>query len=233
MKEVQGHPEFFLEWGRNMELYDQKTNEHHTTELYPVVHPSGMKMHFVYPWILGDVAARNRYKISLLEQERERGNEYYIKGTLNMAESCGVVLDFFKDRRIILTDREDREAMYMSFFFAWETKIFHARRNNLTRYRDKMSEGVTVPDQIVIDYIGFVRQYETIFDYVRHNDFDYRVLMYEQLDDPSTITDALGTSEWEKHRDDTFVPIQVEKDYRDLIHNYDHVLDLLRRNDAL
>lgn len=227
LKEISGHSEFFLEWGRNMELCDRKINEYHTTELYPVAHETGIEMHFVYPWILKNTISRNKYKIQLLEQEKQKGNEYYIKGTLNIASNCKEILDFYKDRKIIITERENIESMYMSFFFAWESKIFHARQNNLDLYKRKMQDGVVVSKEIILDYIPFVKQMDTIKQYLKDNSFNYSILTYEELDDTDVISYAIGTEEWKKYADFNSLPIEIEKDYKKLIHNYDEVKQLL------
>lgn len=227
LKETVGHSEFFLEWGRNMELCDRKVNKYHTTELYPVAHENGIEMHFVYPWILKDTLSRNKYKLNLLKQEKLRGNEYCIKGTLNIANHCEEILDFYKDRKIIITEREDVESMYMSFFFAWESKIFHARQNNIDLYKRKMQEGVIVPKEIVFDYIPFVKQMDTIKNYIKDNNFNYSILTYEQLENIDVISSAIETDEWKEYADFDSLPIDVDKDYKKLIHNYDEVKQML------
>lgn len=227
LKEVEGHSELFLEWGRNMELCDRKVDEYHTTELYPTIGESGIEMHFVYPWILKDTLTRNRYKLDLLKKEKEAGREYSVKGTLNIREGYEEILDFYKDRKIIITEREDVEAMYMSFFFAWESKIFHARQNNLDLYKRKMQDGVVVSKEIILDYIPFVKQMDTIKQYLKDNSFNYSILTYEELDDTDVISYAIGTEEWKKYADFNSLPIEIEKDYKKLIHNYDEVKQLL------
>ena len=233
LKEVEGHSEFFLEWGRNMEMCDRKVNEYHTTELYPVSNKDGIQMHFVYPHILGDTASRNKYKISVLKNEKLRGKEYYIKGTLNIASGHQEILDFYKDKKIIVTERDDVEAMYMSFFFAWETKLFHARNNNLSLYKSLLDKPVYIPRQIILDYIPFVKKMDQIKNYLKENNFDYSVLTYEQLDNIDVISDVMGSDEWKKYADHDSLPIEIKKDYRNLIENYDEVVQTLRDNGAL
>jgi hypothetical protein len=233
LKEIHNHPEFFLEWGRNMELCDRKVNKYFTTELYPVAHKNGVEMHFVYPWILKDTESRNHYKINLLKQEKQLGNEYYIKGTLNIAKNCKEILDFYKDRKIIITEREDVESMYMSFFFAWESKIFHARHNNLELYKNKLNKGVIVPEQIILDYILFVEQLNKIKQYLKDNNFNYSVLTYEDLENIDTISDVVETDEWKNYADFNSLPIEIKKDYKKLIHNYNEVKEILINRGAL
>jgi hypothetical protein len=225
--EVDGHPELFLEVARNIEFVDRKVEKIHTSELYPVIHEDGIKMHYIYPLVFNDVRSRNQYKINLLKQEKARGREYLIKGTLNMAENCEEVLEFFKDRKIVLTTREDREAMIMSFFYAWESKLFQSRHNNLDLYKEKMSKGVVVDDQIINSYIPFLKQYEQIESYLKDNNIPYTVITYEQLENSDTISELVGTDEWKKYVTDKKLPIHIEKDYRKLIHNYDEVKERL------
>lgn len=233
LKEIEGQSEFFLEWGRNMELCDRKVDKYHTTELYPIAHKDGIKMHYVYPWVLNDTKSRNLYKLDLLKAEKEKGHEYYVKGTLNIAESCEEILDFYKDRKIIITERDDIESMYMSFFFAWESKMFHARRQNIDLYKRKLDEGVTIPHQIILDYIPFVKQMDKIKTYLKDNDFDYSVITYEQLENTDIISEVLGTEEWEIYADFDSLPIKIDKDYKKLIKNYDEVKQILIDNGVL
>ena len=152
---------------------------------------------------------------------------------MNIAENVGEILNFFKDRKIIVTEREDVESMYMSFFFAWESKLFHARSNNLELYKQTLKEGVTVPKQIILDYIPFVKQMDTIKAYLKDNEFDYCVITYEELSNVNVISDKLGTDEWKSYADWDSLPVEVEKDYKTLIKNYDEVKQILIDEGAL
>lgn len=230
---IEGHPEFFLELGRNMELVNRKKEKCHTTELYPLANEKGINTHYVWPHILKTTEARNKHKIDLLRKERELGREYLIKGTLNMAESCEVIFDFFKDRKIILTTRDDKEKMMMSFFFSWESKLFHARNENINLYKDKMREGVTVPIKLIYDYIPFVKQFNKIENYLITSGINHEVVTYEELEKEDKISELVGTDEWKKYNNENSVPIHIEKDYKKLIHNYDEVLEILKQEHML
>lgn len=225
--EVDRHPELFLEWGRNMELHDRKTDDHYTSELYPIIKDDTIRMHFVWPPILGDTSARNHYKLQLLKQEKLHGREYIIKGTLNFADNCEEIFNFFNDRKIILTTRNDKEAMMMSFFFAWETKLFQARANNIEYYQSVLQKGVVVSKDIVYDYIPFVQQFDKIKTHLEKNNIKFTILTYEDMADHTTISETLGTDEWRRFCPSDGLSFHIEKDYTTLIHNYDEIKELL------
>lgn len=228
-----GHSELFLEWGRNMELYDHKTQNYFTTELYPISDIYEMKIHFIYPPVFDKTHDRNLYKLSVLQDEKKKGREYNIKGTLNLASTIAEVCAFYNDRKFIITKRDDVESMIMSFFFAWESKLFHARHNNINIYNQAMNKGVTVPDKIIEDYCIFLEQMNIIEKYLMCNNINYDVVTYEELENENVISEIIETDEWKQYRNESQLPIRIDKDYKKLIHNYSHVKDKLKDYGAL
>lgn len=231
MPQPWGHPEIFLDWGRNMELVDRKVEVSHTTEIYPVSHKNEMKVHFIYPPVFDNRYDRNVYKLNVLQQEKDLGREYYIKGTLNIAPNMKEICDFYSDREIIFTTRDDKEKLYMSLMYAWTTKLFHARQNNLDLYKSRMDEGIVVDLEDTRKTVEFINQNEIILDYLKDNNIKHTVVTYEQLENENVISDVLGTDDWIQYREED-IPIHIEKNYRTLIKNYDDVLAVLREVDA-
>lgn len=230
LKEVQGHPELFLEFGRNMEFHDIRQDKRFTSEMYPVIHNDGIEMHYVYPYILGDTRERNLYKLNLLKQQKSQGIEYYIKGTLNLSDSIAEVVNVFADRKIIITTRKNLIEAEMSFYFAWTIKLFHAKANNVDRYREFLQDSVWVDPELVSQYKPFLKQLDIITDYLDTNCIAYETVYYEDTDNQdkiaSTIDNILQTNEWRKYADWNQLPILIEKDYSKLIQNYDEILEL-------
>lgn len=223
-----GHSELFLEWGRNIQVYNFKTEEYNMTELYPVSHKDKMQIHFVSPPIFDSTEKRNDNKLSVLKKERSKGREYNIKGTLNLASNIEQICEFYSDRKIILTKRHDKEAMIMSFLFAWESKLFHARHHNKDRYNEALSNGVTVGNDIVFDYIDWLDQMDIIETHLKENNINHEVVMYEDLTSDNAISDIIGTDKWIQYRNEKDLPIRIDKDYRKVIHNYEEVLEILK-----
>ena len=190
-------------------------------------------MHYVWPSIFNSTKERNSYKIELLKKEKEKGREYNIKGTLNLAENIKDVCDLFKDRKFILTKRKDVESMILSFFFAWESKLFHARSHNLDVYKGKMKQGVTVGQEIIFDYIDWLDQMEIVETYLKENNINHEVVYYEDLKDDDDISEIIKTDEWKQYRNTNDLPIRIDKDYSKLINNYDEVIHTLKKLDAL
>lgn len=230
LKEVEGHPELFLEFGRNMEFHNIKDNEQHTSEMYPVIKNNVLSMHYVYPYILGDTKSRNLYKLELLKKQKNIGIEYQIKGTLNFANCIDEIINFFNDRKILITTRKNLIDAEMSFYFAWTTKLFHARKNNIDRYHDYLTKGVYVDPQLVKDYKPFLNQLNFIIDHLKEKKCNYEILYHEDMSNKeniiSSINKIVGTDEWLKFANWDNLPIYTEKDYRKIIHNYDEIKEL-------
>lgn len=230
LNEVEGHPELFLEFGRNMEIHDIKSNQKYMSEMYPVIKNNIISMHYVYPYILGDTKSRNLYKLNLLKQQKNIGIEYQIKGTLNLANCVEEVMNFFNDRKIIITTRRNLLDAEMSFYFAWTIKLFHARKNNIERYTELLEKGVVVDPNLVSEYKPFLSQLNIIIDYLKENNYNYEILYYEDLDNReniiTSINNVLKTDAWINYTNWEKLPIYKEKDYSKIIHNYEEIKEL-------
>lgn len=236
---LKNHPELFLEFSQNNLCTNLRTGETTIGELYPVIHDNAMHVHFVSPPIFSSTVERNIYKLDVLKQARALGNEFYVKGSVPMVETPYEILDFFKDRHIVITKRRDIETCVLSYICASTTRIFHARPNNLDSYKNTLEEGVVIDESklprlhILLDQIYKLWNLE---EYLKEHNFDYSVVYYEDLDNYDQIFNVInnlyGTSEWINYLPDDYeklIPIKVEKDYTKCILNYDSIISNVRQ----
>ena len=221
---IKNHAEYFLEWGRNVEFHDIKTNEKNMTELFPVSTKNELGLHFIYPPVFDNGYDRCMHKLAVLQQEKDMGREYFIKGTLNISRATEEVVDFFSDKKFILTKRRSVEDMILSFMFAWECKIFHARENNVEIYKELLKTPVEGSIETLYGYVEFLRRAETVEAYIKKQGYEYQVVDYEDLDTDekiySTIDDIFETTEWRNHMPQTaHLPIRFDKDYSNIFTN--------------
>lgn len=229
LQEVEGHPELFLEYGRNMEMHDIREDKKFMSEMYPIIKNDRIIMHYVYPYILENSRNRNLYKLNLLKEQKSKGIEYYIKGTLNLTDTIKEISDFFHDRKIIITSRKNLIDAEMSFYFAWTIKLFHARKNNVDRYKELLEKGVEVDVDLVDQYKPFLEQLKTLTKFFDENNINYDIVYHEDTESKDqiehTISNILQTEEWKKYAKWEKLPIFIEKDYKKLILNYDEILE--------
>ena len=224
----ENHSEIFLEWRRNVQFQDFKTGESHSAEIVPFSRKNKMEIYHVHPPMFETTEERNSYKIQVLKDEKEQGRDYYLKGTLNVAPNISELCELYKDRRFILSERENKIDLYMSFLYAWKIKLFHAHDFNYKRYLEQM-----VPVKVDVEqaktYKNFVDRMEKVKRYMVLNNIDHEVVTYEELEDEDVISELVDTDEWKSYRKDEHnTTLHIEKDYRKLIINYSEVVDVLK-----
>lgn len=230
------HSEYFLEYNRNVEFFDSKTGNYVATEIFPVVFNDRISMQFMYPHLFKDSQSRNEYKLKLLREEKDKGREYYIKSTSQISDNIKEIIDFFSDRTVLLTKRQNMIDNVLSAQFAWETKLFHCRENNLDLYMKHVNDGISLDVSRFHFYINYVlNSFYKVENYLKENDIKYEILYYEYLTDDDYISEAIGTDEWVKYRKPEHILTKhIEKDYSKIILNYDEcvsaIKDLLNAN---
>ena len=235
---LKGHTELFLETSANMEFLDSKTNEKHEAELYPIAHENELRVHYIWPHVLKTREQRNLHKLEVLEQLRKQGKNYNIKGTMNIVATPVEVIDFFSDRHFVITKRRNMEQNAISLLYAFASKLFHAKSNNLERYKDILNEGVHISQDILNILPSYFQQWEklnNIESLLDERGLEYTVVYYEEMNTQQeiyAIIDRLfATTEWRDNLPDDLdrhTPILLEKNYRHAIHNYDQVAQRVR-----
>ena len=238
-KSLHNHKELFLEFSRNTEFYDLKTDERNIAELYPVVKNNLLDVHYIYPHVFDTRKERNLYKLKLLQQQKDNGYEYNTKGTVQIIDTSTEVIEFYNDRHFILTKRRNIEDYVCSFLVAYITKFFHARHHNIDRYTARIDEKVHVDTNIISNIYKLLDQTRELWkleEYLKQQGYTYTVTYYEDLDTQDKInnclTDILGTSDWINHLPENFenhLPIKIDKVYSDIIKNYDEVIPVIRQ----
>ena len=236
---VEGHIELFLEFSHNNLFTDLKTGETQIGELYPVIKQDALHVHFISPPVFKTGAQRNLYKLSVLQQAKTNGVNYNIKGTVNITDTPDEILDFFSDRHIILTKRQDTELYVLSFLYAFTSKLFNARDFNYDRYMEKLNAGVVVPADVInnIDRLldKTIKTYK-LQQMLSDKGIDHTVTYYEDLDTEQKLFDKISqiyaTTEWQNYLPSHYrelIPIKVEKDYTQCILNYDDIIHTVRQ----
>ena len=236
---VEGHIELFLEFSHNNLFTDLKTGETQIGELYPVIKQDALHVHFISPPVFKTGAQRNLYKLSVLQKAKTNGVNYNIKGTVNITDTPYEILDFFSDRHIILTKRQDTELYVLSFLYAFTSKLFNARDFNYDRYMEKLNTGVVVPADVInnIDRLldKTIKTYK-LQQMLSDKGIDHTVTYYEDLDTEQKLFDKISqiyaTTEWQNYLPSHYrelIPIKVEKDYTQCILNYDDIIHTVRQ----
>ena len=239
LKPVRNHIELFLEFSHNDVFMDLKTNEQNLGELYPVVKPDGLHVHFVSPPVFNNAQERNLHKLKVLQGAKENGNNYFIKATVNVVDTPNEILDFFSDRHWVITKRRNTEEFVLSFLYARTAKLFNARTHNVDRYRDTLDKGVVVADDLVQRVHILLDKTKKVYEIEQQlivRNIDYSLAYYEDMPDWESlynkITEIYGTQDWKEYLSEDFldlVPIKVEKDYTKCILNYDDIIGSIRK----
>ena len=242
---LKGHVELFLEVSQNSQFYNHKTGEKHEAELYPVIQEIAkeqqMRVHYIYPHVLKTPLMRNLYKLNILnEMKHNYGKNYNIKGTINIRHTLNEIVDFFSDRHFVITKRRNMEQNVVSLLYAFATKLFHAKSNNLERYKNIFDEGVHINQNlldIIPEYIASCEQLYTIEQILNQRNIDYTVIYYEDMNTQEEIYSIIDrlyqTTEWRQYLPKDLhehTPILLDKNYRHAIHNYEQVVDRIREH---
>lgn len=229
------HPEYFLDFSITDLYLDTKTDVKEKLELYPKIKNETLELHFIWPPVFQNSKERIDYKLNLLQEEKKNGREYYLKGSINIFSNYKNVLDFFSDRKIILTKRRDIVEMVISFVFAKHIKLFHAKADTIDRYQEILKTKQVIPVESLenIDsYISELLFVNNVENYLSESSFNYKTLYYEELDTSDKIDNAISeileTDIWKKYSAKTIsTPIEVKKQYTELIENYKELYEFI------
>lgn len=225
------HTELFLHTSRNATYVDAKTGTVHDMELMPIIKNNELSIHYIWPHVYGSPKEATQGKFQTLANLKSMGQEYFIKGTLQVVEADVRFLEFWADRKFIFTLRENLVELAASWLFARHSRIFHMRPNNVQNYHEALQAGMTVEKEIIDQLwmlFELLEKIQKAINYVRKKGWANQVVYYEDLDTQMaidrTVTEILGTEDWMKVRPEKkLLPIKVAKNYSTLITNYDQI----------
>lgn len=231
---LRNHSELFLFESKNNVYEDLKTGNRVSGQIYPIANNESMDIHFIHPPVYKDIEEANLKKIELLESEKRRGKEYWIKTTLEVVFTPKEISDFFSDRRFVLTDRKDISDFLLSTLFALKTKIFHARENNLDSYKRLISDGIFVDEDDLkrMDRIfNLMVEFRKLKKYISER-YDHIEVFYEDTNTEeklfNKIDEIFYTSDWRGfYTPENYHPIKIEKDYSKIMTNYSDIKEYL------
>ena len=238
LKPLGNHTELFLEFSRNAEFLDVKEDKKYTAELYPIASGGNLNVHYVYPPVFKTRKDRNLYKIQTLEYLKLQGNEFNIKGTMQIIDTYPSIIEFYKDRHFVITKRRNITDYVCSFFVAYTSKLFHARPNNLDRYKKIIQDKVHIDPELFPQIGNLLKQTKQLWQVeslLKEKGYSYSVTYYEDLDTQQKInnklTEILQTEDWIKYLPDNYserVPIKIDKDYSEIISNYEDIKNSIK-----
>lgn len=237
-KHIEGHAEYFLTRAYWALMHDARTDSINQTQMMPYYNNGKMTMHHVYPPIYPDVSTANYNKLSQLKKARLDGYEFNLKGTIECADSKEEILNFFKDRKIVITKRHNLEELVASTLFAVTIKMFHARTNNIKRYHSLLAQPITISSKLLDvskELIKYVHELWSMEDLANNNNIVTHVTYYEDLDTEERIfnelNDIFETNEWQEYLPVNYklkLPQEIDKDYSKLIKNYNEITEIVR-----
>ncbi len=225
----EGHSEPFLHTLQNKTIIDSNTGLTHQMEMYPIATDKSLSIHYIYPWVFKDNRTSVIEKLKLLKKARDNGNEYYIKGTYNIADAIDETMDFFSDYDIVLTLRRDIKELVCSVLYATQIKMFHSRTSNRDLY-ERTKKNITVSDETISQIKHFMRKISILYNL--KDVYDLNVVYYEDLDTcdniDECISNIIGTEEWKGYRPEG-MPTPLDNCYNSLINNYDQVIEEIQQ----
>lgn len=235
-----GSFELFLEFNPNIHFTDIRTNEITQGEIHPVFNGDGLDIHYMSPARYPTTAERNRYKLRVLSEAKSAGYEYYVKGTYHVVDTIDEILDFYKDRHIVITKRRDTEQYALSYIYALNSNLYNAYDtvlfNNTDQYISTLKEGVIASNIDIQEMLNKTRHVYDLEKLLQQRSLDYTIVYYEDMSDYSKIFNAItsiyGKSEWQDFLPEDFekyIPTRVDKDYTKCILNYNDIIEKVRQ----
>lgn len=237
LKNMKGHTEYFLMQAVWAEFYDARNKSKFDTQMMPMYKNNNMSMHYVYPPVYPDVETAIHDKIAQLKLAKQEGNEFNVKGTIQCAKNPHDILDFYKDRKIVITKRRSMVDLIASTLFAISIKSFHARPSNKERYLKLLEQPILLTPELLQtgeEIVDLVIRLWNIESLANKMGIHCVTTYYEDLDSESAIFDMLtniiGSDEWIDFLPADYenkIPSRIDKDYSKLIINYDELKNMV------
>jgi len=235
-----GSFELFLEFNPNIHFTDVRTSETQLGEIHPVFNGDELKIHYMSPAQYKSTSERNLYKLSVLQQAKDMGYEYYIKGTYHVVDTINEILEFFNDRHIVITQRRDIEQYALSYIYALNSNLYNSYNtklfDNTKQYMDTLNEGVIAENIDISELLNNTRRVYELEPLLKQKDIDYTIAYYEDMSSYEQLFDIItsiyGTSEWQEYLPDDFekyIPTRIDKDYTKCILNYNDIIENIRQ----
>lgn len=157
--------------------------------------------------------------------------DYFVKLNLEIYDKYKAVVDSFTDEYLfVITDRINRIDMILSFLFARKHGVFNIR-NSTKHLENLLSVPVYIDVDEVIQYKKYVSRFDEICKYIKNR--NHVVFYYEDMDtekNTENLLDSVFGNEWKLYINDhdrRKAPQHVEKNFSDLIINYEEIKCLL------
>jgi len=224
------HPEYFLDV--SIENSFNINNVAVPSEVYPIIKNNIIETYYMYPYYFKNSQDRLQYKLSLLKEQKNKGIEYFFKGSINIFDDYKNILDFFADRKIVLCKRRDMHELIISFLVAVEIKSFHKTKNTALIY-DNL-ENITISNTTLNGIENFIDQLlkvNRVEQYLIKNKFNFNVLYYEDLDTEKQLCNAVSTifetDSWNQYINKNDHPLDTKLNYKKIVKNYDSLKNLI------
>lgn len=232
-RRIKGHTELFLEFSRNMVCHDKKSGIETFGELFPIVDKNlDINIHFIHPPVFQDTRDRNAYKLEVLQMQRAKDIEHFVKCTLEIVDSLPAVLEFYRDYKIVITKRRDLVQYCLSNLAARLTGLYHARADNVDVYtRIVHGNPIMVDLEQTEGWLGELLWYTGQLWKV-DNHADATVVWYEEMDTDYGIRAVACEITGETKSVDLSkgnLPIKLDNKYDQIFANYDPLLLVIDR----
>ena len=240
LKSLGQNTEFFNEWSWRNFSHDSVTKAISSTEYFPINKPSGISHHYIYPPILKNKAERNVHKVRVLKYEKEMGREYNLKiMSTNLFyrdekkyRQADDIIDFFGDRKFVITRRRDVKGLALSLLVANHTQMWHKREANSESYNDLYENPITINPEmctVITPDLQSLVKLDSLEESLKHRKYDYEVFYYEDMSTVEDMKNCLDvvfeTDAWRQTVSDDQIEKHMTKDinldYHKAIANYD------------
>ncbi len=224
------HPEYFLEF--SVENFFTVNSQVHFSEIYPIIKHNKIETFYMYPYYFDNSTDRLTYKLSLLQQQKNEGIEYFFKGSIDIFKDYRPILNFFSDRKIVLIKRKNFHNLVISFLVAVELKTFHKTSGTAEIYKKLLNEKIIISDTVLVgleNFIGTLLKIDEVEKFLIENNFNTDILYYEELDSKKEIEDTISriynTDNWKKYIVKNDLPIDTNINYQKVVKNYSFLID--------
>ena len=237
--------EFFQEWSHRYFCKDTKRDVETRMEYFPLNRENApITHHFVSPPIYNDKLQRISHKIQVLKHEKKVGRNYNIKIMSEDIVSSQVndnrfdrsILDFFSDRKFVITRRKDIKGLALSLILSIQTNLWHKRSSNTGKWDELENNQIFINPELctmlrpILRSVALMDKFENELE---RSGYQYQTVYYEDmttLEDMKVVLDQVfDTTTWRDTLSDSYIESALPKnlgiDYKSVISNYDEVAD--------
>lgn len=241
MRDLGRYSEIFNRFTYDVVAWNKEKETQAAMELFTINNKDPnmpMTVHLVNPPIFEGYRESVIHKIRVLMKEQEKGFEHYLKiMAFDFWQAPDELIELYKKRKFVLTRSRNIKNSAMSLIYSRYTNLWHARQSNWYKWEDAARDPVHINPGLVEVIWPQIKVYQNMDNWehkLSERGLEYMVVYKEDLEDFDKVCGEIDkiyeTNHWRETLSPELLsnlPFKREKNYKELISNYDQIYNLV------